>query len=105
MFRANPQAVREIGASFKSMLLWVAETEKNLQNGEMPRPSPKEINISAPTTKLIIRTFILALQDMAVTNPKTPAILELINFYKSVLNTGEDGSPQIVKIKKDDAIV
>ena len=105
MFKANPQAVGEIGDSLKGMLLWAAKIEKNLQNGEMPKPSPKEINISAPTTKLIIQTFILALQDMALTNPKTPAIPELINFYKSVLNTGEDGSPQIVKIKKDDANV
>jgi hypothetical protein len=61
-------------------------------------PARVEINVSPETTRLLMETAIKGFEDLHRLYPRSPAFPELINYYRSILQRGEDGTPAIVQL-------
>jgi hypothetical protein len=98
MLAANPQAAAELKANLETYLSFTADALSRAEAGEPMMPARVEINVSPETTRLLMETAIKGFEDLHRLYPRSPAFPELINYYRSILQRGEDGTPAIVQL-------
>lgn len=96
LLQSNPAVREELKRNLVQYLTYVSDIEVSTnRTGQLPPPSRIEIRVSPESTEAMIGTAIAGLEELQRAHPGSPAIPELINFYRSVLQSGQDGSPQI----------
>jgi hypothetical protein len=97
LLNANPNVRRELVRNRNVYIDFMADVAKAANEGREPPRSRLEMTVSPQTTRALIETALKSYQELHARYPTSPAFPELINYYHSILERGEDGTPAIVQ--------
>ncbi len=97
LFKDKPEVREEIIQNMIKYSRFVMPIAKTIDNELAPSDERIEMSVSPETTRALIETAIRGYEELRTKYPSSPALPELINYYRSILQRGEDGTPAIVQ--------
>jgi hypothetical protein len=102
LLASNPAVRQELVSNLNIYSNFMSEVAMAATEGREPVRSRLEMSVSPQTTRALIETALKSYQEIHALYPTSPAFPELIIYYRSILQRGEDGVPLISQAPDDE---